>query len=358
MKTNKLLIIFLMCFCTMSCSIPYRVATRINSDGSIDREVYAFGDSAFIAGDLSHNPFLFSLDDNWKITKFDSVFKFDFFGKEEKLNVSASRHISSIEDFSKQLKPEKDIYTYALPKESFEKRFRWFYTYYTYKAVFSEIPDKGPVPIDNYLNKSEQRLWTQGDMTGYEGLNGVELYNLLEDIETRFWKWYVRSQYEISFDIIAHHLDKVENSIYSLQLPLIRDTLFISQEKNDNIDEFTPKEVCRLLDKYFQNDYFSLFYEEKETVLTNQFEDRCKVVNLFGLIFSYEITMPGKIIMANNSHRDGNMLIWKVDTYRFLTNDYVIEVESRVRNNWAFGMMIFLLLIAIGCFIWICRVRK
>lgn len=46
-----------------SCSSNHRMVTHIYPDGQIDREVYAHGDSAFMAGDGSHSPFLFSIQD-------------------------------------------------------------------------------------------------------------------------------------------------------------------------------------------------------------------------------------------------------------------------------------------------------
>ena len=44
-----------------SCSSNHRMVTQIYPDGQISREVYAYGDSAFMAGDNTHSPFLFSI---------------------------------------------------------------------------------------------------------------------------------------------------------------------------------------------------------------------------------------------------------------------------------------------------------
>ena len=50
-----------------SCSTYYRMTSRIDTNGSMHREVYARGDSAFIAGNKTHNPLLFQLDTDWQI---------------------------------------------------------------------------------------------------------------------------------------------------------------------------------------------------------------------------------------------------------------------------------------------------
>ena len=59
MKTNHLFIAALLLLGTVSCGTNYRMTSQIGSDGSIYREVYARGDSAFIAGDKNHNPYMF-----------------------------------------------------------------------------------------------------------------------------------------------------------------------------------------------------------------------------------------------------------------------------------------------------------
>ena len=61
MKTNHSIatLLLLLSLGMTSCSTYYRMTSRIDTNGSMHREVYARGDSAFIAGDKTHNPFLF-----------------------------------------------------------------------------------------------------------------------------------------------------------------------------------------------------------------------------------------------------------------------------------------------------------
>ena len=96
MKTNYFLITMLLLLSMTSCSTYYRMTSRVERDGSMYREIYAQGDSAFIAGDKTHNPFLFQLDTDWQIVNLDSTLKFNFWGEEEKLNVKACRNIPLI----------------------------------------------------------------------------------------------------------------------------------------------------------------------------------------------------------------------------------------------------------------------
>ena len=200
MRTYKWMAAIVLLLSMTSCGTYYRMVSKVNSDGSMHREVYAYGDSAFLAGDRTHNPFLFRIDSGWEVSNLDSVVKFNCWGDEDKLNVKVCRTYPTVgsESFSTLDGKEYSI-PLVVPVEKLRKSFRWFYTYYQYTATYSKLPDKGPVPLENYMSKEEQRIWFRGDQEALIGLNGIEQNNRLDDIEAKFWKWYNRSQYELSF---------------------------------------------------------------------------------------------------------------------------------------------------------------
>ena len=71
-----------------SCSTNYQMVTRVHKDGTVEKEVWALADSAFLAGDSNHNPFLFRLGKDWEVEELDSCIETDFFGETGKLNAS------------------------------------------------------------------------------------------------------------------------------------------------------------------------------------------------------------------------------------------------------------------------------
>ena len=62
MRTYKWMAAIVLLLSMTSCGTYYRMVSKVNSDGSMHREVYAYGDSAFLAGDRTHNPFLFRIE--------------------------------------------------------------------------------------------------------------------------------------------------------------------------------------------------------------------------------------------------------------------------------------------------------
>ena len=51
MRTYKWMAVIVLLLSMTSCGTYYRMVSQVNSDGSMHREVYAYGDSAFLAGD-------------------------------------------------------------------------------------------------------------------------------------------------------------------------------------------------------------------------------------------------------------------------------------------------------------------
>ena len=50
MRTYKWMAAIVLLLGMTSCGTYYRMVSQVNSDGSMHREVYAYGDSAFLAG--------------------------------------------------------------------------------------------------------------------------------------------------------------------------------------------------------------------------------------------------------------------------------------------------------------------
>lgn len=357
MRTNKWIAAIVLLLGMTSCGTYYRMVSQVNSDGSMHREVYAYGDSSFLAGDRTHNPFLFRITSGWELDELDSVVKFNCWGDEEKLNVKAGRTYPMVgsEPFN-TLDGKEYMHPLVVPVEKLRKSFRWFYTYYEYTATYGELPDKGPVPLEKYLTKEEQRIWFRGDTEALSGLNGIEQNNMLDDIEAKFWKWYNRSQYELSYEIILHFVTQKGDTVFVRRLSDLKEPVYGKYfSGKDAGDAGAPEEVCGYLDEFSQTKYFSDLYKSNGKSMDELFEKKGQIAELFRYAVQFELSMPGRVISTNAAlQRDGS-LIWKVDAFRLLDNDYTLIAESRTANYWAFGVALLLLLIAGGCCWKLCK---
>lgn len=330
-----------------SCStVNYRMQTRIFPNGSIEKAIYALGDSAFRAGDMSHNPFPFGIDSLWEITFLDSIEQTLFIGSNIKTNVKISRKARHIADYSANVKADETLYPLVAPRELLQKKFKWFYTHYRFKAVYENIVSEIPIPPSRYFDPDEQKMWFQGDFSAYNGMNGYELKNDLDDAEKKFYIWYNANLYEKSFEIISHF---TENE-FILKLADNKDTIFKESIKNEDDVDFDPENLCGILDDYFKTTYFSELYTNKKQEIETLFDkNTTKLLEIFETGIKYDLALPGDIISANTNMRENGILSWKVDALRFVADDYILTAESRVANIWAFVATAVLVLLSIFC---------
>ncbi|WP_455673403.1 hypothetical protein [Phocaeicola sp.] len=331
-----------------SCSTKYRMTTRIHKDGKVEKEVYASADSAFLAGNRERTPFLFQLGNEWAVTNLDSCIKFNCFGEEGEANVKAGRTMQGWGTLSFFSPEEEWMRPLAVPQEKLEKQFRWFYTYYTYTCGFQEISDKGPVPIGKHLNEQEQALLFRGEMSGYRGMNGVELEEVLVGLEQKFQEWLYHSQFELSYEAVVHFLREAKDTLYLSRVVKDKAEVFNADEMRKTDADCSPGYVCGLLDKRYATTAFSDLYKRNEKEINREVDRSydAKTVDLFGYQMRIELAMPGKLLSANAALEENGMLVWKVDAYRFLAGNYVLKAESRTMNVWAFCVTGLLLLLA------------
>ena len=361
MKTNHSIatLLLLLSLGMTSCSTYYRMTSRIDTNGSMHREVYARGDSAFIAGDKTHNPFLFQLDTDWQIVNLDSTLKFNFWGEEEKLNVKACRNIPLINgEYFSISNGKEQMSSLAIPTEQLKKRFKWFYTYYIYTATYKELPDTGPVPLDKYLNKEEQIIWFRGDNAAFSGMNGIEQNDKLDKLEAKFGEWYNRSQYEIIWEVIRQFTSQKGDTVYVNRLNELKETVYTNHlSGKDSCGDAGIDDVCALFDKVGQTNYYLELYKAHAKAMDNMCEQKIKIAEVFYHAIQFELTMPGTLLSSNASLSTNNIMVWKIDGLRLLTGNYVLTAESRVINYWAFGLTLLIILATLGIFIKLYRNR-
>jgi hypothetical protein len=317
------------------------VTTKID-DGAFLREIYAKGDSAFLSGDTLHNPYMFDFDSDWRITLLDTADKY------AKYNVKISKTAGAIDEFVAGLKYNDDVRPLAAPVETFEKRFRWFYTYYTFKTVYPCISEKILVAIDEYMNEDEQKLWFRGDVSAYSGMTGLELKNIMDNMEDRFLEWYNRNVYEAYFNVIRDFEKLSADSPYVALLSAAKDVVLRILVEKNVLDEIDITYINHALDTYFNTTHFSDSYK-KNAQKINEMCDEYMSDNLFNKRIEYKLIVQGKLVNSNAPLVNGDTLTWNVMAINLIPGDYELTATSRSVNIWAFAVVFFLIVLSVYC---------
>ena len=371
MKSIAKFLLFLGVLFAVSCNQPIDMITVINADGSCSRVLSEYADSAFVAGDKSvgHNPFSVDLDSLWKLswTYNHSAVRTDFplsaktydsisdqrakSGRAQGPNakdgllVFARRDYKSVAEMDQLFRFKKtDAWSKFKVKHSLDTKFRWFYSYYTYKEIYPKIQTGFEVPIERFMTKEEAMFWFTGKPDILQGMNGIEIEEYMNRLESDYDKWFQLNSWNDEYKVLIQNYDKISNKPVSKEnLTALRDSIFKINAGSDKDFQMMEK-----LNKFFKTTAFSPLWEGKNSPMT-KFEDNYKsaLIDLVEHTVSYKLVLPGKVIQSNNAVIHGDTLCWNLTGYRMIPGDYSIEAQSRKANVWAF-ILTGIVLVAVG----------
>ena len=216
-------------------------------------------------------------------------------------------------------------------KSTFEKRFRWFYTEYTFTEVFACISDNFKLPVTDYADDEIVGFWFTGYPNLLEGLSGAEAADEINRIEPSISKWLQDNIFQLNFEFIVNHYDSIVNPPVSL-------SQFV--ERRSELEEYIMQsgdillaDHRKLFKDFFHSDAFAVFFTDtpsgKELERAN-----VKLLNIFNLSASYTITMPGRIIDAGTGYCQNDTVFYQLTGERLIPHDYTITATSRDVNTW------------------------
>jgi hypothetical protein len=359
--------------------------TVINPDGSCYREFTHEVDSAFMMGDTTgkKNPFPVKIDSTWEINwKFgDSRASTDFplrkrvydslqtvsanCGKDSlqsktgnpPFTVTIRQNYRSVEDMAARFRlKESNNWSKIKVKYELDKKFRWFYTFYTYRETYPKIETSFELPIEKYMSKDEARFWFTGQPNMLQGMNGVEVRQYVGDLEDKYNKWFVQNYWNAEYKVLLANYDRMSKKPVSRErLAQLRDSIF----EGISISETGPS-MKKELNQYFKTNAFDQLWDSEKSPL-REFESNfsdMEFLNLFAESFTYRLKMPGSILKANNAVINGDILKWQLTAYRMVYEAYTIEAQSRKANLWAFVLTGILIIVAVGSFLYKPKVKR
>ena len=233
-----------------------------------------------------------------------------------------------------------------------EKRFRWFYTEYTFRETFFCVGDTFKLADTLYADKALISYWFTGEPNLVKGLSGAEASEKLSEIEPLITRWLNDNLFKVGFDFIVSHYDSIPVPPVSRERFVeLHDSLahFLLADAEDILD-IKPEEKFR---EFFHSDAYAFFFDDETTLgkdLNKEFEKR---LNIFWFNVPYTLTMPGKIIDAagGNLQPDGS-IFYPFTGERLIPQDYTISATSRVTHVWAYILTLLIILLALGSFVY------
>lgn len=331
-----------------SCETPFYIHTQVNPDLSVRRTCYS--DSSLIPEQTPPRLRMdFSQPNPVHVKHLETDSLIGFYGESIPVNMKINTDYARIEDakpFFRSVPPDGN--PMFEPKEQLGKRFKWFYTYYTYHGTIRQIEGL-PVSLSDFLSAEEQSVFF-GNAPLPQGWIGVEAYEYLDELNTKFVQWYNKSLFETNFAILYSLADT------SLRKRMLADKdIIYNQLKSNEIgsnDELA--DFCREWDERWAKKEMTSLYRTREAEADSLYQEKTKIIRYFSYVFVYRMDLPGKIVESNALRFEEGHPVWKVDGYRLLISDLQMQATSRKANIWAF-IASFILLIGIPI---LCLKRK
>ena len=196
------------------------------------------------------------------------------------------------------------------PEVTVGKSFRWFTTRYSYTARFPQL-DSLPVPIGDYLTEDEQQLlFSHSELPA--DWNGNDLYGMLDNLNTKYVKWWSHCLFEKEMAAYAAVCDSAQRAL----LTQYHDTLLALT-------------LAELPNEFKSASNVSTAFPELE------FINRINSVGFEALQAARELWELDRWVLWRTQLPGGQTTEHMVSADRMIQGDYVIEEHTNVVNWWA-----------------------
>ena len=368
MKTNsKIIIAMMLALLVASCrNKDDRMLTIVNEDGTCSREYTFHTTQQWLAAtpDEDYDSIVDkSWERSWSVLGADSV-RYPVPLTEAQLDsmqaldnsqplgnmlmVHCRKTYGSVEEMSAHLYRADGSHLVEVKgikaNSKLEKRFKWFYTDYTFNETFTYDGEPVfPVPISRFLGADTVAYWFTGQPDLMRNLSGAEMKERLDKIEAKVSQWTNANWFTEICNIIIENYDSIKNPPVSRERFIsMRDSLaMLPQVLNLSEKEWEAPVFSGELGEFFQSDAYSSFLKSYEGG-PGQYTDLLS----FGM--PYDLVMPGTVTDAGMGEYDGEVIHYQLGGERLIPGAYTISATSRVTNIWAFVVTLLVILLAVG----------
>ncbi len=339
MKTIHLIGAILLLLFAAGCDHKVEMATQVREDGSLAQRIEIENTDE---SNAEKNYFGITADSGWEVTNL--VTEPD--GKVKKSNSIFTKEFYSVEDFNKEL--NRDVDSLFQMEATFNKEFRWFYTYLTFTETIKAADRFNNIKQSDYFTPEEyafiDRLPAEGDsVTMADSVFAEALSKKIMDV------YGIRGIFEDHFAFFEKKIDE-----YGIN-PAWKET--IRQNKEELLKRLTEETEEDLPDDFLLQWTDSLGvpypHPQIETDFALELMRLENELNFMSWVtdgtFINHIEVPWTVVSTNADQADGNQLTWKPPTIKLLLTDYTMEVQSRKLNYWA--VIVTLMVLVVGAVI-------
>ncbi|GEM_PF-931617 len=248
--------------------------------------------------------------------------------------IHARRDFRSVEEMT-ELCPITVAGRQVSSTPKFEKKFRWFYTEYTYTETFESFAPAFKIQLcPMYMSETSANYWLTGYPNLAKGFSGAEMKELNENLEQSFGRYVNANRLRDVVEIIGDNYSSIEN--VPMTWPEMRDKMAFYYYSDSLSGDYVNFEPEKFITKVLHSDVYEKALAENSKMV----RDERLYSSLYMLGVSCSIKMPGQIVdvaeCSNGSIGDNGLFFYRLTGFRLLAPHYEIGVTSREKNIWAY----------------------
>jgi hypothetical protein len=333
-----------------ACGTDYTITTRINPDGSCEREMVARIDSS----DLEEDIFIIPIDSSWtRNTKMEH----DSTKNKTIAIVTVSKKYASVKDMNMEFHQTDENTERPNAKVYLKKKFRWFHTKYRYEETYVQQFPFRSFPVYNYLSEEELQVLIfedeESDSIYFIGKDSTERKQIKEELDNKFNDYIADNIIEEFYQELILISEKTNVEFFrTLDLPQEKEKIFRELKTcstcfDDGGDDASVDTLLKLLDSKYGTRAFSALINNDSLA----FETYCKKMKTDcydNLIddFEHNLDLPGTLLNTNAPKLIDGKPNWKFEGGVFIFADYNMWAESKKTNRWAFIVTIIIIILS------------
>lgn len=335
MKENKFLIgVYGAILITLAaCEHKVSMETTVHPDGQLDKTIYLEVGKQQKKIKESFIHFIDTIQLNeWQALDSAEIPAYLKPGEDKKF-IGYKKHFASADEANKHLATQND--TLFRVTSSFEKKFRWFFTYIVYSDTYHAI-NRLDYPTTNFFTPEDfqfiNRLPAEGK--AITPADSLYLKQLNEKISDHYGS---RAFFEAYFSLLLEQVNKrLPNSDHGKKLMAAKEPLYQIVLKDKDLEDDFIRFFADSLQIPLRLDSFPDYALAK-----NNLERKINFISTaYDGKYKHAIHMPWTIVNTNADSVSGNSAYWAPPAIKFLLHDYNLSVEARKTNYWAIALTV------------------
>lgn len=338
MKTILTLLTISVLALLTGCENPMSFKTVVHENGAIDKTITLektekgkAAENIFGIGELNH----------WQTVSERVESDKD----KNKYRIIFTKHFNSVQAVNTEL--DQPVDTLFQVYASFEKKFRWFYTYIHYSETIRPVNRFTSLSPDDFFNQEDHSFIERlpGEGTPISKADSVFLEVLNEKISDRFanMAMYYEINQIVKDVIIRNNLDKQWLDTLEKKADLVYSIVEHDRGERNLAEKIADSLMIPLPKPQASEDFKALTKNFDARINFMSFANQGKYRN--------EIHLPWEVVKTNADSIAGNIVIWKPLSTKFAFRDYTMYAECRKMNIWAVATSAGIILLTLILFV-------